>query len=170
MSVGALVLGAMFAVLAALAAARRDDTLRRGMERAAEQFAKLVPRMLCALIAAGFVAQLIPSAFIARFLGADAGLTAILVAAGAGMIVPAGPVIAFSIAAVFARSGASVPALIAFITAWTLFAAHRIFIYEIPLLGLSFLRLRALSVVVLPLLAGLIATAAGWLATGVAAP
>ena len=169
MSVGAVILYGIFAVLAAVAAARRDDTLRRGLVRAVEQFARLVPRMACALIAAGFVAKLIPSAFIARFLGAEAGPIAILVAMAAGMIVPAGPVIAFSIAAVFARSGASVPALITFITAWTLFAAHRIFIYEIPLLGPSFLRLRVLSVVALPLLAGLIASAGTWLAGGFAA-
>ena len=167
-SAGSLILYAVFAVLVAAAAARRDDTLRRGMVRAVEQFAKLVPRMLCALIAAGFVAKLIPSAFIARFLGAEAGPVAILVAMGAGMIVPAGPVIAFSIAAVFVRAGASVPALVTFITAWTLFAAHRIFIYEIPLLGLSFLRLRLLSVMALPVMAGILATAAGWLAGGFA--
>ena len=169
-SAGSLILYGVFVLLAVLAASRRDDTLQRGLIRAVEQFAKLVPRMLCALIAAGFVAKLIPSAFIARFLGPEAGLTAILVASAAGLIVPAGPVIAFSIAAVFARSGAAVPALIAFITSWTLFAAHRIFIYEIPLLGLSFLRLRTVSVVTLPLLAGLIATAAGLIAGGFAAP
>lgn len=170
MSAGSLILYGIFAILVAVAAARRDDTLRQGLVRAVEQFAKLVPRMLCALIAAGFVAKLIPSELIARFLGAEAGPIAILVAMAAGMIVPAGPVIAFSIAAVFARSGASVPALITFITAWTLFAAHRIFIYEIPLLGPSFLRLRVASVVVLPLLAGLIGTTAGWLAGGFAVP
>ena len=87
-----------------------DGTLLAGMVRALEQFAKLVPRMLCALLAAGFVAKLIPSALIAAHLGASAGLRSILIAAAAGLIVPAGPAIAFSIAVVFVRSGASVPA------------------------------------------------------------
>lgn len=165
MSAGILVLYGMAGVLMALALARRDDTFRNGLRRALEQFLILAPRMFCALIAAGFIAKLIPSEFIARYLGNDAGMTAILIASATGIAVPAGPAIAFSIAAVFAHAGASVPALIAFITSWSIFAAHRIFIYEIPLLGLSFLRLRLVSVAATPVLAGLIGIAAGWFFT-----
>ena len=44
----------------------------------------------------------------------------------------------------------------AFITAWTLFAIHRVVIYEIPLLGFSFLRLRLVSVFLMPVLAGVL--------------
>jgi len=165
MSAGILVLYGMAAILVAAALARRDDTFRRGIRRALEQFLILAPRMFCALIAAGFVAKLIPGAFIARFLGDEAGLTAVLIAAATGIIVPAGPAIAFSIGAVFANAGASVPALIAFITSWSIFAAHRIFIYEIPLLGTSFLRLRLASVAATPVLAGVIAILLGWFAT-----
>jgi uncharacterized membrane protein YraQ (UPF0718 family) len=163
MNAGVLILLALLLMLGALALARRDGTFLAGMERALEQFARLVPRMVCALLAAGFVAKLIPSELIAGWLGADAGLRAILIAAAAGLIVPAGPAIAFSIAVVFARSGASVPALVAFITSWSVFAAHRVFIYEIPLLGASFLRLRLASAAAMPLLAGLLAMAAVWL-------
>jgi uncharacterized protein len=163
MNAGVLILLALLLMLGALALARRDGTLLAGMERALEQFARLVPRMLCALLAAGFVAKLIPSALIAGQLGPDAGPRALLIAAAAGLIVPAGPAIAFSIAVVFARSGASVPALVAFITSWSVFAAHRMFIYEIPLLGPSFLRLRLASAAAMPLLAGLLAMAAVWL-------
>jgi uncharacterized protein len=163
MNAGVLILVALLLMLGAMALARRDGTFLAGMERALEQFARLVPRMVCALLAAGFVAKLIPSELIAGWLGADAGLRAILIAAAAGLIVPAGPAIAFSIAVVFARSGASVPALVAFITSWSVFAAHRVFIYEIPLLGASFLRLRLASAAAMPLLAGLLAMAAVWL-------
>ncbi|TDI57728.1 MAG: hypothetical protein E2O93_04080 [Alphaproteobacteria bacterium] len=144
-------------VLAALS--RRDGTFQRGLRRAVEQLALLAPRMVCALTAAGFIARLIPSELIGQYLGAEAGLKAILLASALGLFIPAGPVIAFAIAAIFARSGASTAALIAFITSWSLFAAHRIFIYEIPLLGPSFLRLRIVSVAALPIIAGLIALA-----------
>jgi uncharacterized membrane protein YraQ (UPF0718 family) len=112
--------------------------------------------MFCALIAAGFVAKLIPTAFISRFLGDEAGITSIFIGTVAGLIIPSGPVVAFSIAATFAKAGAAEAALIAFITAWTLFALHRVLIFEIPLLGMSFVRLRLLSVCLLPPLAGLI--------------
>jgi uncharacterized membrane protein YraQ (UPF0718 family) len=121
--------------------------------------------MLCALIAAGFIAQLIPKEAIARLLGEDAGLLALPVAALTGLIVPAGPVIAFAIAAVFAKSGASTAALVTFITSWSIFATHRILIYELPLLGASFLRLRVLSAAAVPLIAGLIAVLVGLLTT-----
>ena len=163
MNAGIPILSVLLLALAALALARRDGTFRAGMARTFEQFARLVPRMLCALLAAGFVAKLIPSALIAAHLGASAGLRSILIAAAAGLIVPAGPAIAFSIAVVFVRSGASVPALVAFLTSWSVFAAHRMFIYEIPLLGASFLRLRLVSAAAMPLLAGLLAAAAVWL-------
>jgi uncharacterized membrane protein YraQ (UPF0718 family) len=150
-------------------ALRRGEPVSPITRRLVEQFAKLVPRMLCALVAAGFIAQLIPQEAIAKLLGQDAGLLALPVAAATGLLVPAGPVIAFAIAAVFARSGASVPALVTFITAWSLFAAHRIFVYELPLLGFSFLRLRAASVALLPFLAGLLAVLVG-LAAGYGTP
>jgi hypothetical protein len=42
-----------------------------------------------------------------------------------------------------------------------LFAAHRILIYEVPLVGTSFLRLRIVSVTVLPFLAGGLAMLVG---------
>lgn len=160
-NIGILVL--LLAALALAVAALRQGTsvFARGVERVFEQGAYLVPRMICALIAAGFIGKLMPSDLIARYLGSEAGITAILIATAAGLILPAGPVIAFSMAAVFARADASVPALIAFITSWSLFAAHRIFMYEIPLLGVTFTRLRLASVAIAPILAGLIALGLG---------
>ncbi len=153
MSVGLIFLGTVLAGLAALTLWQRHD-VGPILKRFIEQFGMLVPRMLCALVAAGFIAQLIPKEAIAGLLGEDAGLMAIPIAAAAGLIVPAGPVIAFAIAAVFAKAGASTAALVTFVTAWSIFAAHRILIYEIPLLGVSFLRLRVLSALAVPFLAG----------------
>lgn len=144
-------------LMAAFALSRRDDSLRLGLMRAVEQFVIIVPRMIFALVAAGFMVKLIPTEIIGRFLGAEAGFTGILIGLVAGLFVHAGPVIAFSIAAAFATEGASVPALVSFITCWALFTAHRVIIFEIPLLGPSFMRLRMLSVFVLPFLAGTMA-------------
>jgi uncharacterized membrane protein YraQ (UPF0718 family) len=164
-NIGILVL--LLGVLALAVVALRQGTgvFTRGIERTIEQGAHLVPRIICALIAAGFIGKMMPSDLIARYLGNEAGISAILIATAAGVILPAGPVIAFSIAAVFARADASVSALIAFITSWSLFAAHRIFMYEIPLLGFSFTRLRLASGAIAPILAGLIALALGMLVT-----
>ena len=58
-----------------------------------------------------------------------------------------------------------------FITSWSIFAAHRILIYELPLVGASFFRLRIASAVVVPFLAGLLAMTVGLITTfGQAAP
>lgn len=164
MSFGLAILMVLLAILVALAIYQRRD-FGPAVKRFIEQFGMLVPRMLCALVAAGFISKLIPKEAIASLLGEDAGLLALPVAAAAGLMVPAGPVIAFAIAAVFAKSGASVPALVTFVTAWSIFAAHRILIYELPLLGASFLRLRIVSAMAVPFLAGLLAMMFGVLSS-----
>ncbi|MDG1118458.1 MAG: hypothetical protein P8N72_15235 [Flavimaricola sp.] len=160
MSIGIVILTICLLVLVSLALRRREDP-GPVVRRMLEQFSKLIPRMLCALVAAGFIAQLIPQQAIAALLGEEAGIVALPIAALSGLIVPAGPVIAFAIAAVFAKSGASAAALVTFITSWTLFATHRILIYELPLLGPSFLRLRATSVLLMPFAAGVLAMLIG---------
>jgi uncharacterized membrane protein YraQ (UPF0718 family) len=164
MSIGFAVLLALLVVLLGVAWRRRIDP-GPVLKRFLEQFAKLVPRMLCALLAAGFIAELIPKQAISAYLGADAGLWALPVAAATGLLVPAGPVIAFAIAAVFAKAGAAPAALVTFVTSWSIYAAHRIFIYELPLLGASFLRLRAVAALPVPFTAGALAMLAG-LVTG----
>ena len=78
----------------------------------------------------------------------------VLIATLASLIVPSGPAVAFAIAATFAVEGASAPALVSFLTGWTVFAAHRVLIFELPLLGPSFVRLRMVSVIALPPIAG----------------
>lgn len=159
MNIGMTLLLVLLAFLLALALKRQED-FGSVLKRLIEQGAKLVPSMLCALVAAGFIAELIPQRAIARLLGDDAGLLALPIAAATGLLLPAGPVIVFAIAAVFAKAGASSAALVTFITSWSIFAAHRILIYELPLLGASFLRLRLASAMIVPLLAGLIALVA----------
>ena len=144
-----------------IVALRRREPAGPVLKRMVEQFAKLVPRMLCALLGAGFLAQLIPQQAIAALLGEDAGLIALPIAALTGVIVPAGPVISFAIAALFAKSGATTAALVTIITSWAIFGLHRVFVYEVPLLGASFTRLRLVSGAVLPLVAGGIATLVG---------
>ncbi len=159
-SIGALVLYGLAALATFMAWRRSDGSLRRGLRRSVEQMLIIIPRMIFALIAAGFIVKLIPTEIIVGNLGADAGLRAILIGSAAGLIVPAGPVVAFALAASFALAGASIPALVAFLTGWSVFAAHRVLIFEVPMLGLHWLRLRMLSVVPLPVIAGLLASVA----------
>lgn len=154
-----LIIYAAPVALGAYALTRPDKSFKQGLLRGMEQFIIILPRMICALIGTEFMAMLIPTEIISGFLGADAGIVAILIGSVLGMMVPSGPVISFSIAATLLGAGASVPAIMSFLTAWSLFSAHRIFIYEIPLLGMSFLRLRLVSVLILPVVSGILTLA-----------
>ncbi len=140
---------------------RADGTLRTGLTRAFEQFVILIPRLLVAMIAAAFIVQLIPNHVISNYLSDNSPWIAIFIGSLTGLIIPAGPVVVFSMAASFANAGASTAALVAFITAWTIFALHRVVIYEVPLLGGSFVRLRLLVAFPLPLLAGALVIVSG---------
>lgn len=159
MSVSLAVLLALFAVLAVMLVRRGRGAAEDALERALEQVAVVVPQLAVALLAAGFLAKLIPSELIGRWMGPDAGWAALIVGALAGPVIPAGPVLAFSIAAVLERAGATPEALVAFVTSWSLFTLHRVLTYELPLLGASFLKLRLASVGLMPVAAGLIAAA-----------
>ncbi|MFN4128528.1 MAG: hypothetical protein ACK4GC_01730 [Paracoccaceae bacterium] len=155
--IGTLLL--FFAFMGLLVAVLRRGRLStlEAAERALEQFAQVIPQLCVALMAAGFLAKLIPSALIATYLGPEAGWTGLLIASVVGPIVPAGPVLAFSIAALFSRAGVPPETLVAFVTSWSLFTLHRMVTYELPLLGVSFLKLRLLSVGFVPIAAGLLA-------------
>jgi uncharacterized membrane protein YraQ (UPF0718 family) len=155
-------IGALFIYVLALltgcyALWKGRDYVDAGLRRAAEQSLILVPRLILALIAAGFVVQLIPSEFIGRYLGEESGFAGVAMGSFAGLLVPSGPMVSFAIASAFAAEGASEPALVAFLTAWSLFAAHRVFVYEIPLLGGRWVRFRLVAVAVLPFIAGTVA-------------
>lgn len=154
---GAMFIFLLAGVLTVTAMTRGDATARAGFLRAAQQLVVLVPRMLLALVSAGFMVMLIPTEFIGRYLGEDSGLIGILIGTVAGLFVPSGGVVAFALAAAFVTRGASVPAIVAFLTGWSVFAAHRVVIFEIPLLGGQFARMRLLSVMILPPIAGALA-------------
>jgi uncharacterized membrane protein YraQ (UPF0718 family) len=154
---GNLFLLVTFLGLAVVALRRRGGEFGAGVNRALDQAAILIPRMLCALAAAGFLAELIPDVFVARHLGTDAGFLAVVYGTLFGAVIPAGPVVGVSIAALLLKSGASGPAVMAFLSSWSVFAIHRVTLFEIPMLGWRFTRVRLLSAVFLPLAVGLVA-------------
>ncbi len=58
---GVLVIYGLLIVLGTAALYRADGSFQKGLIRGVEEVMKLVPRMLCALVAAGFLAKLIPT-------------------------------------------------------------------------------------------------------------
>lgn len=61
----------------------------------------------------------------------------------------------FPIVAILDQAGAGPP--IAYLTAWSVFAHHRIFAFELPMMGARFALLRLTASLVPPFVAGILA-------------
>ncbi len=159
MPVATLILWGLAAVLGTLAYTRPGALHVEGLRIAYRHFIQVLPRVALALITAGFLAQIIPHELMAGWLGPQSGLRGVAIAALAGGVVPGGPIISFPIAVVLLKSGAGTPQLIAFLTAWSVFALHRVITYELPFMGWRFSLTRFLSSLPLPFATGLLAGA-----------
>jgi len=133
------------------------ETFMNGIKIAWQNFYITMPRILVALMVSGFVSTIIPADLVAAWLGRESGLKGILIGSLLGGFTPGGPIISFPIVLVLLSKGAGIPSVIAFLTAWSVFAFHRIITYEIPLMGYRFMLVRILSSVILPPLAGILA-------------
>jgi len=156
---GALILWMLALVLAFWALRRSTAKARVAIATAGERFLEIMPRIALALMAAGFIAVLIPSEPVARYIGADSGFAGILLASLVGGFVPGGPILSFPLVVVLYKAGAGLPQVVAFLTAWSVFAFHRVLIYEVTLMGWRFSAVRLISSLILPPVAGLLAMA-----------
>jgi uncharacterized membrane protein YraQ (UPF0718 family) len=119
----------------------------------------VLPRLVPALILTGMLQVVIPQDFIARHFGRGAGLRGIVMATGAGLLTPGGPMVSVPLAVALGHSGAGMAALVAYMTSWSLFGMHRIISWEAPLMGWRFVTVRVLSSLAFPVIAGwLVAT------------
>jgi uncharacterized membrane protein YraQ (UPF0718 family) len=162
MSDGTLILLAIAGVLALLAARRRDGSARQGAVMAIERFIEILPRILFALLAAGFIGRLIPGQAMGRLLGPESGFLGIMIASALGGFVPSGPMVSFPVVVVFTQAGAGFPQVCAFVTAWSVLALHRVLIFELALMGWHFSLTRIISSLILPPLCGLLAQFLFW--------
>lgn len=154
---GSVILVVVAALLGLIALRKGAAVAGEGLLHAARQFIVVMPRLLLATLTAGFVGVLTPSEPIAELIGADSGIRGILIASVVGGFVPSGPIISFPIVVVLSHAGAGVPQLVAFVTAWSVFAFHRVLIYESTMMGWRFSAIRLASSAVLPPVAGLAA-------------
>jgi uncharacterized membrane protein YraQ (UPF0718 family) len=121
------------------------------------QLGDLVPRVLAAQIAAGFIWVMVPRERMSAFLRRYTGKRGLIVATLGGIITPGGPASAFPFLAILAGAGADRGILVAYITSWALLGVQRIIVWDIPFMGMDFSLLRFLISLPLPIIAGLIA-------------
>jgi uncharacterized membrane protein YraQ (UPF0718 family) len=151
---------ALVAVVLFLIAWRKGDGAQiRGLRLAFDHIVVNMPRVFFALLSAGFIGEILPKDVIAQWLGHESGVTGIFTATAVGFLMPGGPIIAFPIVVALAKTGAGFPALVTFLTSWSLLGLQRIFAFELPMLGARFVVTRMAAALVLTPLTGF----AAWL-------
>ena len=157
----AFVLWGLVGVLALTAAVRSKTLFREGMREGARDFVVLIPRVMIGVVGSVYIAAVMPQDLITHWIGPNSGLFGITIATLAGAATPGGAVVGFSIGAAALKGGAGAPQVIAYSTAWSLYALQRLFNWEIHMMSPKVVWLRALVSIPLPFLAGIAALLAG---------
>lgn len=157
MDYAALVIWIIAIALGVTAYRRPEKCHVEGLSIAWEQASTTIPRIVLAILISGFFSQIVPTELVAQWLGKESGIKGILIGSLVGGLTPGGPILCYPIVVVLFKTGASMPSLISYLTAWSVFAVHRMIAYEIPLLGFRFVLIRLASCLFLPPLAGFMA-------------
>jgi hypothetical protein len=156
-----LLLWGSVAAVGLIALQRGRMVLITSLREGAMDFINIVPRIALGVIGSGYIAAVIPQEIITGWLGPDSGWLGVLTAVVAGAATPGGPVVGFSIGAVALKAGGGTPQVIAYVTAWALFAFQRLLLWEIPFMPERFVWFRAAVSLPFPFLAAAISMAIG---------
>jgi uncharacterized membrane protein YraQ (UPF0718 family) len=127
-----------------------------GMRSALNMTIEILPLLIFAFIVAGMVQVLLPRELLAKWVGAESGMRGILIGTVAGGLSPGGPFVSLPIAAGLLRAGASIGTMVAYVTAWSLWAVSRLPL-EVGIMGWKFVLIRLASTFFFPPIAGFIA-------------
>jgi len=127
-----------------------------GLKSAMEMTIQILPIVILAFIVAGMIQILIPQELLSKWIGKESGMRGILIGTLAGGLAPGNPYVNLPIAAGLLRSGASMGAMVAFLTGWSLWSFARLPI-EVSIMGWKFTLIRIASTFFFPPIAGLIA-------------
>jgi hypothetical protein len=148
-------------VLAFFAAMRGRVPLNDSARQGVMEFILLLPRICVGVIGSGFIAEAVPNDWVAPWLGPESGFFGVAIATIGGALTPGGPVVGFSLGAAALKSGAGAPQVIAYSTAWALYAIHRLLIWEVPMMPARVVWLRAAVSLPLPFMAAAVAILLG---------
>jgi uncharacterized membrane protein YraQ (UPF0718 family) len=147
---------ALWAIVLALALMilrQSRPLLKPSARQGAEEFLRLLPRIMIGVMGSGYIAAALPHDLVGQWLGESSGLLGVLIATAAGALTPGGPVIGFALGAAALKGGAGAPQVIAYSTAWALFAFPRVFTFELPMLPSHVVWLRVVASLPIPFLA-----------------
>ena len=160
MDITTYVLGGIAVILLIFAVRQGREIALHGLQVALSTFWRDFPLLVIGFVIAGLAHVLIPKDIIANWLGNQAGVRGVLVGCIAGGIMPGSPYAVFPIVASLYKSGASLGAMVGFISAWALWSLSRLPV-EIALIGPKEALLRYAITFFMPPIAGLIAFVLG---------
>jgi hypothetical protein len=149
-----VLLWVLVAALGLTAAVRSKVLFREGAAEGARDFVLLLPRIMIGVVGSGYIAAIMPENLITSWIGPKTGLLGIAIATVAGAITPGGAVVGFSVGAAALKGGGGAPQVIAYSTAWSLYALTRLMNWEVAMMPPRVVWLRALVSIPLPFLAG----------------
>jgi len=134
---------------------RGDGSHRRGVVLGVETCRRTLPLLLVAFVIVGYVDVLAPQRLVQAWIGPRSGLRGLILAEGAGMLLPGGPYVVFPLIAALYRAGAGLGPAVTLVTAWAMEALLTI-TFELPFMGWRFAAVRWGLGLAFPVLAGLI--------------
>jgi uncharacterized membrane protein YraQ (UPF0718 family) len=156
MVIPTIILGTLALVLLLIGYFNGQGQHISGMKSALNMTVAILPLLVFAFIVAGMVQVLLPQELLAKGVGAESGMRGILIGTVAGGLSPGGPFVSLPIAAGLLRAGAGIGTMVAYLTAWSLWAVSRLPL-EVGIMGWKFVLIRLASTFFFPPIAGLIA-------------
>jgi hypothetical protein len=150
-----VLLWVLVGALALTAAVRSKALFREGATEGVRDFFLLLPRIMIGVVGSGYIAAVMPQDLITTWIGPGSGILGITIATLAGAITPGGAVVGFAVGAAALKGGGGAPQIIAYSTAWSLYALTRLVNWEVAMMPPRVVWLRAAVSVPLPFLAGL---------------
>lgn len=127
-----------------------------GLKSGLKMTIEILPLLVFAFILAGMVQVLLPRELLSKWIGEESGIRGLFIGTLAGGITPGGPYVSLPLVAGLLRAGAGVGTLVAFITAWSLWAVARLPM-EIGIMGWRFTVVRLACTFFFPPVAGFLA-------------
>ncbi len=156
MLIPTIILGALAIVLVIIGYYKGQGQHVIGLKSAGQMTLETLPLLIFAFVVAGMVRVLLPPELLSRWVGAESGWRGILIGTIAGGFSPGGPYVSLPVVAGLLKAGASVGTLVAFLTAWSLWAISRLPM-EIGILGWKFTLIRLATTFFFPPIAGYLA-------------
>jgi uncharacterized membrane protein YraQ (UPF0718 family) len=153
-----LILAIAAAILLIVAFWRGRDLPLAGLQAGGRTLWRNLPLLLLGFAIAGLAQVLIPKEWITRWLGAEAGVRGIFVGCIVGGLVPGAPYATFPLVAALYQGGASLGAVVGFVSAWALWSVSRLPV-EMALIDPKPALVRYAVTFIVPPIAGLVAEA-----------